>query len=45
MPKHVSSGLMVGHPSIIPVPDIDRTMFMLILGANPFTSNGSLATA
>jgi anaerobic selenocysteine-containing dehydrogenase len=45
MPKHVSSGLMFGHPTIIPVPDIDRTMFMLILGADPVTSNGSLATA
>ncbi|MCG6912193.1 MAG: molybdopterin-dependent oxidoreductase, partial [Deltaproteobacteria bacterium] len=45
MPKHVSSGLMFGHPLIIPVPDIDRTMFMLILGADPLTSNGSLATA
>jgi anaerobic selenocysteine-containing dehydrogenase len=45
MPKHVSSGLMFGHPLIIPVPDIDRTMFMLILGADPVTSNGSLATA
>lgn len=45
MPKHVSSGLMFGHPTNIPVPDIDRTMFMLILGADPVTSNGSLATA
>jgi len=45
MPKHVSSGLMFGHPLIIPVPDIDRTLFMLILGADPLTSNGSLATA
>lgn len=45
MPKHVSSGLMFGHPTHIPVPDIDRTMFMLILGADPVTSNGSLATA
>jgi len=45
MPKHVSSGLMFGHPASIPVPDIDRTVFMLILGADPVTSNGSLATA
>ncbi len=45
MPKHLSSGLMFGHPANIPVPDIDRTMFMLILGADPVTSNGSLATA
>ena len=45
MPKHVSSGLMFGHPDLIPVPDIDRTSYLLILGANPYESNGSLATA
>lgn len=45
MPKHVSSGLMFGHPDLIPVPDIDRTSFLLMLGANPYESNGSLATA
>ena len=45
MPKHVSSGLMFGHPDSIPVPDIDRTDYLLMLGANPFVSNGSLATA
>ena len=43
MPKHVSSGLMFGHPDIIPVPDIDRTDYLLMLGANPRASNGSLA--
>ncbi|MBB2940847.1 anaerobic selenocysteine-containing dehydrogenase [Actinoplanes lutulentus] len=45
MPKHVSSGYLFGHPLTIPVPDIDRTDFLLILGANPWESNGSLATA
>jgi anaerobic selenocysteine-containing dehydrogenase len=45
MPKHVSSGLMFGHPGTIPVPDIDRTHYLLILGADPVVSNGSLATA
>jgi anaerobic selenocysteine-containing dehydrogenase len=45
MPKHVSSGLMFGHPDLIPVPDIDRTDYLLMLGANPYESNGSLATA
>ncbi len=45
MPKHVSSGFMFGHPDLIPVPDIDRTSYLLMLGANPFESNGSLATA
>jgi anaerobic selenocysteine-containing dehydrogenase len=45
MPKHVSSGLMFGSPFSIPVPDIDRTDHLLMLGANPKASNGSLATA
>lgn len=45
MPKHVSSGLLFGNPILIPVPDIDRTDHLLILGANPHESNGSLATA
>jgi anaerobic selenocysteine-containing dehydrogenase len=45
MPKHVSAGLMFGHADSIPVPDIDRTDYLLMLGADPFVSNGSLATA
>lgn len=45
MPKHVSSGYMFGHAGAIPVPDIDRTDYLLMLGANPLESNGSLATA
>ena len=45
MPKHVSSGMLFGHPDLIPVPDIDRIDFLLILGADPYESNGSLATA
>jgi anaerobic selenocysteine-containing dehydrogenase len=45
MPKHVSCGLMFGRPELIPVPDIDRTDYLLVLGANPWVSNGSLATA
>ncbi len=43
-PKEISAGLMFGGFTV-PVPDIDRTDFMLCLGANPFASNGSLATA
>lgn len=45
MPKHVSSGLLFGDPFAIPVPDLDRTEFLLLLGANPVESNGSLCTA
>jgi anaerobic selenocysteine-containing dehydrogenase len=45
MPKHVSSGLMFGAPLSIPVPDVDRTDHLMVLGANPLESNGSLMTA
>ena len=45
IPKHVTSGLMFGNADLIPVPDIDRTDYLLVLGANPWVSNGSLATA
>lgn len=45
MPKHVSSGLLFGDPFAIPVPDLDHTDFLLLLGANPLESNGSLCTA
>lgn len=45
MPKHVSSGLLFGRPGAIPVPDLDRTDLLVILGGNPRVSNGSLCTA
>ncbi|MEV1048816.1 molybdopterin-dependent oxidoreductase [Streptomyces sp. NPDC049916] len=45
MPKHVSSGLLFGDPNAIPVPDLDRTGHLLLIGANPLESNGSLCTA
>ena len=45
MPHHVASNFMLGAGMLIPVPDIDRTDFMLIIGANPVVSNGSMMTA
>jgi len=45
LPKMVSSCLLYGSPGAFPVPDIDRTDFFLVLGANPLASNGSLMTA
>jgi anaerobic selenocysteine-containing dehydrogenase len=45
MPKQVSSGHMFGAALSVPIPDVDRTDHMLILGANPLASNGSLMTA
>jgi anaerobic selenocysteine-containing dehydrogenase len=45
MPKQVAAGLMFGAGLSVPVPDVDRTDHLLILGANPLVSNGSLLTA
>ncbi len=45
MPKQVSAALMFGTGLSVPVPDIDHTDYLLVLGANPFASNGSLMTA
>ncbi|MET9910614.1 molybdopterin oxidoreductase family protein [Streptomyces sp. NPDC006476] len=45
MPKHVSSGLLFGYANAIPVPDLDHTDHLLLIGANPLESNGSLCTA
>jgi anaerobic selenocysteine-containing dehydrogenase len=44
-PKEISAALMFGGGLNVPVPDVDRTDHLLMLGANPFASNGSLATA
>ncbi|WP_328684291.1 molybdopterin oxidoreductase family protein [Streptomyces sp. NBC_00343] len=45
MPKHVSCGLLYGDANAIPVPDLDHTDHLLLIGANPLESNGSLCTA
>ena len=45
MPKQVSVGLMFGTMLSVPIPDVDRTDHLLVLGANPLVSNGSLLTA
>jgi anaerobic selenocysteine-containing dehydrogenase len=45
LPKMLSAFVMFGAPLAIPVPDLDRTDFLLVLGANPVASNGSLMTA
>jgi anaerobic selenocysteine-containing dehydrogenase len=45
MPKHVSLGFMFGNPVAFTVPDLDRTDYLVVIGANPLVSNGSLATA
>ncbi len=45
IPQMLVALRMFGHQALIPVPDLDRTNFLLIFGANPIVSNGSLMTA
>lgn len=45
VPKHLAAELMFGDVINIPVPDIDRTDYLMIIGANPLVSNGSMMTA
>ena len=45
LPHHLAAQTMFGHFLQIPVPDIDRTDFFMVLGANPMASNGSLMSA
>ncbi|MCO6480406.1 MAG: molybdopterin-dependent oxidoreductase, partial [Phaeodactylibacter sp.] len=45
LPHHVAALKMFGHGFLLPIPDLSRTHFMLIIGANPLVSNGSLMTA
>ncbi len=45
LPQMLASLLMFGHQLLLPIPDVDRTDFLLLLGANPLVSNGSVLTA
>ena len=45
LPHHVAALLMFGHALLIPIPDIDHTDHLLMFGANPAASNGSLMSA
>jgi len=44
MPKQLANGWMFGHWLSMPIPDIERTQWLLVIGANPMVSNGSLWT-
>ncbi len=44
-PRYVQSGSMYGGPLRATIPDVDRTDYLLLVGANPLVSNGSLMTA
>ncbi len=44
VPHQLVASLLFGHQLMIPIPDIDRTRYFLVFGANPMASNGSLMT-
>lgn len=44
-PAQLVAWQLFGHQLLIPIPDLDRTSYFLVLGANPMASNGSLMTA
>ncbi len=44
LPHQLLAYLMYGHQLLVPIPDVDRTDYFLVLGANPLASNGSLMT-
>jgi anaerobic selenocysteine-containing dehydrogenase len=45
LPHHLAAVEMFGHPLLLPIPDVDRTQYFLVMGANPLVSNGSIMTA
>jgi len=45
LPHHIISMHLFGHMLRIPVPDVNNTQYMLIIGGNPLASNGSIMTA
>ena len=45
LPQHRTSAEMFGNLGLFPVPDLDNTDYLLVLGANPSVSNGSLMSA
>ena len=45
LPHHIISMHLFGHMLRIPVPDVNHTQYMLIIGGNPLASNGSIMTA
>src|SRR5512137_102526 len=45
LPQMLASLEVLGHQLLLPVPDLDRTRHLLLLGSNPLASNGSLMTA
>ena len=44
-PRFATSYYLYGNSLVVPVPDVDRTHYLLCFGANPVVSNGSVMTA
>ncbi len=44
-PRFATSYHLYGSSLVVPVPDVDRTDYLLCIGANPLVSNGSFLTA
>ena len=45
LPHMMASAFLFGHQLLLPVPDVDRTDFLVIMGGNPLVSNGSMMSA
>ncbi len=45
LPHMLAALEMFGHQLLLPVPDVDRCDHLVILGANPLVSNGSIMSA
>ncbi len=43
--RFAASALLYGSPFLLPIPDLKRTDFLLMVGANPLVSHGSVMTA
>ena len=43
--RFAASAMLYGAPALVPIPDLKRTDFLLMVGANPFVSHGSVLTA
>ena len=43
--RFAASALLYGSPLVVPIPDLQRTSLLLMLGANPLVSHGSVLSA
>ncbi|MCX6388730.1 MAG: molybdopterin-dependent oxidoreductase [Solirubrobacterales bacterium] len=43
--RFAASALLYGSPLVVPIPDLRRTKHLMIFGANPLVSHGSVLTA